>query len=122
MRRRIYLIAGIIAVAIAAGAVLFVSLLEKEKEGVIEASGQVRGTEITVSSRISGRVMEMLVREGQSVKAGELIARVSSDEIEARFQQSLHRIHNARASIERARSEVAQAESIFQRSDRKSVV
>lgn len=113
MRRRRYLVAGVIAIAIVVAAVLFISLREKEKEGVIEASGQVRGTEITVSSRVSGRVKEMRVSEGQPVKAGELIAMVSSDEIEARFQQSLHRIHNARAAIERAKSEVAQAESIF---------
>ncbi len=114
MRRRRYLIAGVIAVAIAIAAVLFALFGEKEKEGIIEASGQVRGTEITVSSRISGRVSEMLVREGQPVKAGDLIARVSSDEIEARFQQSLHRIHNARAAIQRARSELAQAKSILE--------
>jgi len=113
VRRRRYLVAGVIAIAIVVAAVLFISLREKEKEGVIEASGQVRGTEITVSSRVSGRVKEMRVSEGQPVKAGELIAMVSSDEIEARFQQSLHRIHNARAAIERAKSEVAQAESIF---------
>ncbi len=113
MRRRSYLIAGLIAIIIAVAAVLFVVLGDKEKEGIIEASGQVRGTEITLSSRIPGRVVEMLVTEGQPVKAGNLIARVSSEEIEARFQQSLHRIHNARAAIERARSQVAEAESTF---------
>lgn len=114
MRRRRYLIAGVIVIAIAIAAVLFVSLRDKEKEGIIEASGQVRGTEITVSSRIPGRLREMLVREGQPVRAGDLIAKVSSDELEARFQQSLHRIHNARATIERTRSEVAQAKSVYE--------
>ncbi len=113
MKRRGYLIAGVVAVAIAAAAVFFISLRDKEKEGIIEASGQVRGTEITISSRIPGRIKEMLAREGQPTKAGDLIARVSSEEIEARFQQSLHRIHNARAAIERARSQVAEAESTF---------
>ena len=120
MLRRKYLIAGVVAIAIAVAAVLFVVLGDKQKEGIIEASGQVRGTEITVSSRISGRVREMLVREGQAIKAGDLIASVSSDEIEARYQQALSRSESFRnrltevessikalnASIEQARTAV----------------
>ncbi|NIS68523.1 MAG: biotin/lipoyl-binding protein, partial [Proteobacteria bacterium] len=59
-----------------------------EVEGIMEASGQVRGTEIIVSSRLAGKLETLSVKEGQAVGEGDLIARISSREIQARIEQA----------------------------------
>ena len=98
---------------------------EKAVEGIIETSGQVRGTEITVSSELAGRIEKLLINEGQKIKAGDLIAKISSEEIEARLQQAkanakviedhlevnFHRIHQARAGLQRAEATLSEAKS-----------
>ena len=88
LRRWYFLIVGpIIILAIAFGS-WFYFFRNKEIEGILEASGQVRGTEITISSRIAGRVERLSIKEGQTVGEGEMIAKISSDEIEAQLEQA----------------------------------
>lgn len=80
--------------AIAAGAVLIVViaaylvLRPEQDEGVLEANGQVRGTEVTLSAKIPGVADIIAVREGQLVKTGDLVAQIASREIEARLDQA----------------------------------
>ena len=45
---------------------------------------RVKGTLITVSSRVSGNLMAVRVEDGQPIKRGEVIARVQQDDFEAR--------------------------------------
>ncbi len=151
MPRRWYLLitSGIIILAIAFGS-WFYFFRNKEIEDILEASGQVRGTEITISSRIAGRVEKLSIKEGQTVGEGEMIAKISSDEIEAQLEQaeanvaafknrlketeavinaintsieqakinvefvredSFHRIHLAKAALQRADADIREAES-----------
>ncbi len=44
----------------------------------IRASGQVEATEVQVSATVSGRIIELVVSEGQRVAAGAVIARLDS--------------------------------------------
>jgi len=64
---------------------------------LLSASGYLEARrQITLSSKAQGRIVEMPVRESQRVEAGELVARLESDE--------------ARASLALARAELADAE------------
>ncbi len=67
---------------------------------VLDASGYVVARlEATVSSKITGKVVEVLIEEGMRVEAGAVLARL--DDAEAKAQLSL-----ARAQLEAARSEL----------------
>jgi HlyD family secretion protein len=57
-----------------------------QKEELIE--GTLECDEVDVSSKIPGRIVEMLVEEGSPVRAGELLARIGSQEIDARVAQA----------------------------------
>lgn len=85
------------AVLVAAGVAWFV-LRPAPPSAIIEANGQVRGTEVTLSARIPGVAEVVAVREGERVARGELIAQIAARELEARLAQ--------------ARAEVATAESL----------
>lgn len=52
----------------------------------LQMIGTVDANEVQVSARISGRIQQLLVTEGQQVKAGDLIAVIESDDLNAATQ------------------------------------
>ena len=72
---------------------------------VLDASGYVTARRIaTVSSKVTGKVLEVLIEEGQQVADGEVLARL--DDTDAAAQHAL-----SSAQLAAARSEVARAEA-----------
>jgi HlyD family secretion protein len=47
-------------------------------EGTIFVSGRIDGDSVDISSKIAGRILELTVREGDSVKAGQVVATLDS--------------------------------------------
>ena len=54
-----------------------------EPEGTLFVSGRIDGDTVDVSSKIAGRIVDLTVREGDSVDAGKLVAWLSSPQEEA---------------------------------------
>jgi HlyD family secretion protein len=114
--RRWYLI--IVGLALLASAFALWFFKKRGVEGLIEASGQVRGTEVTVGSNLPGRVESLKVKEGQAINAGDLIAKISSEEIQARIEQaraqveaSGSRLKEIGASIKRISTSIEEAQA-----------
>lgn len=74
------------AALVVAGVVWFVQRPSPATD-VIEANGQVRGTEVTLSARIAGIAEVVAVREGDLVSPGQLVAQIAARELEARLDQ-----------------------------------
>lgn len=71
--------------------------------------GQAKAVEKTMLSfRVSGYIQEMPIKTGQSVKKGEIIARIDS----ADYQDSLNK---AKANLEGAKAKLKKAASAYQR-------
>jgi HlyD family secretion protein len=60
-------------------------------------SGQVEAVVVDLSSRVGARVLEVKVREGQAVKAGDLLLRLDCSDQEAALAESEARLATARA-------------------------
>ncbi|MDO9164501.1 MAG: efflux RND transporter periplasmic adaptor subunit, partial [Rhodoferax sp.] len=56
-----------------------------------------------VKARVAGELQGLAVREGDSVKAGQILARVDSTEYQARVQQAQQQAESARAQVDIAR-------------------
>src|SRR3972149_635713 len=54
---------------------------ERNASQVVRVSGNIEVTEAEVSFKIPGRVVERLVSEGETVKAGQLVARLDDSEL-----------------------------------------
>ena len=54
-----------------------------EPEGTIFVSGRIDGDTVDISSKIAGRIVELMVREGDSVKANDIVAKLDSPQEEA---------------------------------------
>jgi HlyD family secretion protein len=71
-------------------------------EGLIQANGRIEGDHITIASKFSGRVQELLAREGDTVHAGQVLVRL--DDVQTRT-----RVEQARRGFEALESQVQAA-------------
>ena len=68
---------------------------------VLQISGPVKAVNSAfVKARVSGELQDLLVREGDYVKAGQVIARVDSTEYQARLRQAQQQAQSAKAQVD----------------------
>src|SRR6202008_4099226 len=65
------------------------------------ASGTLEARNITVGSKVGGRISRMLVREGDRVEPNQLLAVFDSAELEGQLVQAQGRVEAARANLEK---------------------
>lgn len=66
--------------------------------GVLQASGTIEATQITISPELSGKIVEVLVVEGQKVTAGDLLVRLDTELLTAQLQQAQAALETAKAN------------------------
>src|SRR5215471_4202264 len=72
-------------------------------EGVLNLSGRIESDDSAVAAKTQGRIRAITVREGDVVKAGQVIAMLDDEQIKAREQQE-------RSAVEQADSRVLEAQ------------
>jgi HlyD family secretion protein len=70
---------------------------------IVRLSGRIEGDDSAVAPKVTGRILEIRFREGDSIKAGDVIAMLDDPQSHAREQQ-------ARAQLEAAEAEVLSAQ------------
>lgn len=78
--------------------------------GILEGSGRVEGDQAAVGAKVSGRIIRLAIREGQTLKAGDLIAELSSDQTKAQLEQAEHDLHTAREEAGQAIARISVSE------------
>lgn len=59
-----------------------------EDANVARASGQVEATEVQVAPEVGGRIVEMSIAEGDRLKAGDVVARLDTRDVELALQRA----------------------------------
>lgn len=84
------------------------------KVGLIRGNGRIEATEVDIATRLPGRVEEIMVREGDFVRTGQVLARMQLDSLQAQHaeaqagrDQALHAATAAQAQVSLRRSDVA---------------
>lgn len=85
-------------------------------ENVVTLSGRIEGDPAAVSAKLSGRILEIRVREGDTVNAGDIIAVLDDAQIRAREDQARAAVADAEAKAEAARSQIAVLQEQLQQS------
>ncbi len=75
--------------------------------GLVSGNGRIEATEIDVATKLGGRVLDILVNEGDFVKAGQLVAKMQVDALEARRSEALAQLQQAKSAIVQAEAQVA---------------
>src|SRR5262245_5403775 len=83
---------------------------------VLNASGYVTARRAaTVSSKVTGKVIEVLVEEGMKVKEGQILARLDDVNVKASLQLAESQVESAKSALEETRARLTQAELEFRR-------
>jgi HlyD family secretion protein len=72
--------------------------------GIVSVNGRIEATRVDISTKIAGRVIEIIPHEGDIVSRGEVVARIDTSETDAQ-------LHQAQAAAELARKTVATREA-----------
>jgi HlyD family secretion protein len=106
----------------------------------VSASGKIfPETEVKISSDVSGEIIELYVEEGDSVRAGQILAKIRPDEYQSAVEQGQASLNTARSQreissanvktsaaqidqfkvdVQRARTQLETARNAFQRSEK----
>ncbi|TCC95401.1 efflux RND transporter periplasmic adaptor subunit [Pedobacter hiemivivus] len=80
----------------------------------VTASGKIQPeTEVKLSSEVSGEVTELLVKEGDLVKKGQLLAKVRPDVLKSGYDRAVASYSSQKASVAGAAQMLKQAEANF---------
>jgi HlyD family secretion protein len=106
---------AIAAVVIIAVIAITTSSMEiyAEKVDAHISQGIVFAKDVSVNTKIPGRIVKFYVEEGQSVKIGDPIVEISSEELKARQLQLMALVEQAKAGTEASQAVVEMAEANY---------
>lgn len=114
-------IAGFIVVLGLVAYLIWKNMNKPDTDALVSGNGRIEATEINVSSKLSGQLEEILVKEGDFVEPGQILARVKIStleaqlrELEAQQRQAQDAIATAEAQVAMRISEKAAAEAMVQ--------
>ncbi len=76
-------------------------------DSIVVLSGRIEGDDSAVASKTTGRILDVQVREGDSVKAGDVIATLDDEQVRARQEQAQAALVAAQARTASARAQIA---------------
>jgi membrane fusion protein YbhG len=79
----------------------------KLPDTIVTLSGRIEGDDSAISPKTSGRILEIRFREGDAVKAGDVIATLSDEQIRAREEQAQAAVSIMEAKAKAARDQIA---------------
>lgn len=79
--------------------------------GIASANGRLEADQIDVSTKMAGRIIEILVQEGDFVDAGAVVARMDRAELDAQMAGAKAQVVQAEKAAASATANVAQAAS-----------
>ncbi|MDD2926002.1 efflux RND transporter periplasmic adaptor subunit [Rhodoferax sp.] len=82
--------------------------------GFVSGNGRIEATEIDVATKIAGRVADILVAEGEFVKAGQVLAHMQVQSLQAQRDEAIARLQQAQQSVVGAQAQVALRDSDHQ--------
>ncbi|QTN99092.1 HlyD family efflux transporter periplasmic adaptor subunit [Brucella sp. 458] len=110
--RKQWIVAGAIVV-LAAGGYYALQALNSSglPDGIASGNGRVEAVEIDISTKSPGRIREIFANEGSFVKAGDVLARMDTDQLESQHRQAKAQLRRAEIGIDTAQSLVTQRQA-----------
>jgi HlyD family secretion protein len=101
---RILAVAGVVMLLLLIWKVFFAS--PSLPDSIVGLSGRIEGDDSAVAPKTSGKILEVTVREGDSVTAGQVIARLDDAQIRAQEQAARAALLDAQAKAQSANEQI----------------
>ena len=93
----------ILALAGVAGAVVYRNI-RKDPDNRIRFSGNIELTEVNIGFKTAGQIREIVVREGDDVKKGMVVARIDQDQLQQQKERDVAGLAAAQSMVAQART------------------
>ena len=103
-------------IAIAGGGFYAWTAFHPKNEVIVSGNGRIEATDIDIAAKIPARIEKILVKEGDFVKAGQLLVQMQTDtldaqlnEAKAQHEMNVHEVNAAQAQVAAKESQKAAA-------------
>ncbi|MSM39260.1 MAG: HlyD family efflux transporter periplasmic adaptor subunit [Geobacter sp.] len=79
--------------------------------GLVSGNGRIEAVEIDIAAKTAGRIKDILAREGEFVTAGQKVAIMDTEVLEAQLRQAEAELQKTRDSVATTRSQLVQRQS-----------
>ena len=108
---RLALAFAVLAVSAGAGYYWWQRLHPALPPGIVFGNGRLEADEINIDTKYAARIGEMLADQGDLVKAGQVVARMDTRDLQASLRKSQAQVRQARRAIDEANANVAQQQA-----------
>lgn len=112
LARRWWVLAVLVAAALGAAYVWRARTPAAASEDFTSGNGRIEATEIDIATKGAGRIREILVDEGDMVKAGQVLARMDTESLDAQLREAQAQVKRARNAQATAGAAVRQREGV----------
>ncbi|MFH1820298.1 MAG: HlyD family efflux transporter periplasmic adaptor subunit [Pseudomonadota bacterium] len=85
--------------------------LKETETGLVSGNGRIEAVEIDVAAKTPGRLKDIRVREGEFVTAGQAVAQMDTDVLDAQRRQAEAQLQQAISAVATSNSQIAQRHS-----------
>ncbi len=100
-----------VLVLILLGYYLWQRFQQPDTQGLISGNGRIEATEIDIASKLPGQLEQVLVKEGEFVKAGQILAKIKVSSLEAQLNEAQAQQQQAENAVLTAQAQVAMRQS-----------
>lgn len=110
-KNRLYPVLLVVALAVLGGYAWLHFFSGQDDGAFIVSNGRIEATEVDIATRLPGRVENILVEEGAFVRAGQVLATMQMQTLEAQLREAGAQRQQAINAVASARAQVAMRES-----------
>ena len=113
MTFRMWIFLALVVIAAAAGGFAYWQdhFNSRLPEGIAYGNGRIEAVQVDISTKIAGRVQDILVQEGDLVKPGQKVATIDTDQLKAQHLRAEADIASAESQVAAAEASIAQAKA-----------
>ncbi len=108
---RALLVLAVLGLAAGGGAYWWLQTRDQLPAGIVWSNGRIEADQIDIDTKFAGRLAQLLVDEGDMVKAGEVVARMDTQDLETSLRRAEAQAQQAHKVIDEANAAVAQQQA-----------
>ena len=105
---RVVMVFGIAILGAGGGAYWWMHRQPPLPPGIAYGNGRIEADPIDIDTKFAGRIAEMLADQGDLVKAGQIVARMDTQDLAASLKKSEAQVRQAQKAIDEANANVDQ--------------
>src|SRR5262249_23748765 len=87
-------------------------------EGIVSGNGRIEAVQVDVATKFTGRVTEVLAKEGDLVEKGQIVAKMDTLQLEASLAQAQAQTAQAEEGVAQSKANIVKSESDLKLAER----